>query len=93
MRVALVLSLALLFGACSSNSESNLPVQGTLAAKKDDASERYQVTWSGISSYNQGACEVNQPCVHLRRTVNVDNRTEVAVTLAVFDRQYTRLNQ
>lgn len=92
MRLVLVLAASLLLGACSSDPESKLPVQGTLVAKKENSAERYQVTWSGISSYNQGACEVRQPCVHLRRTVNVDNRTEVAVTLAQFDRQFSRLD-
>jgi hypothetical protein len=86
-----ILLLVCSLSACAARNESALPKAGTIVVKRDDAAERYQVTWSGISDYNQGACELNQPCVHLVRTVNVDNRVEMAMTLNKFSSDFRRL--
>ncbi|MFT5143333.1 MAG: hypothetical protein ACI80V_001535 [Rhodothermales bacterium] len=92
MRSALLLIFLLSVAGCTRATEANLPVAGTIVEKRDDRTERYQVTWSGVSSYDQGACEIRQPCVHLVRTVNADNRVEVAVTLVEFSQQFRKLN-
>jgi hypothetical protein len=92
MRSFLFLIVVLSVVGCTRATEANLPVAGTIVEKRDAVSERYQVTWSGVSSYDQGACEIRQPCVHLVRTVNAANRVEVAVTLVEFSQQFRKLD-
>ncbi|MBO6576274.1 MAG: hypothetical protein JJ896_16305 [Rhodothermales bacterium] len=91
MRALLIFLVAGLAVGCTSNTEGNLPEQGTIVEYKDAPDERYQVTWAGISDYDQGACEVNVPCVHLRHTGSAATRTEVAVTLAEYNQQFREL--
>ena len=81
MRRTLLVVVALGLGACTPRTQAGLPTAGTVVVKRDANAERYQVTWSGESTYNEGACEVDKLCVHLVRMVDAVKRTEVAITI------------
>lgn len=65
MRNRLLFLGVLILSACRPAAEGRLPEAGTVVVDRESG-VRYRVTWSGNTTYNQGACpEVNTLCVHL----------------------------